>query len=299
MRKSLKIIFGFFLLIMAGGVYVPKATFAIHIIDGSYPDCPTTCTTANPGTCAKSEPGNCPSCGTTSGDCCSSIGAWQKYRASCKQTNEFMCDWAWVYDTQICSTADKCISGETGLRAGSCDCSYGGIYKTCCSGSTPVACQAYGIQDGTYPDEGVCPSGADTVFCGFGDHPACGAAACRVIPTLPPGTPTPTPAGDRCWCYESCDKNCKVNCKWQSAQPEGYAPCDTSCCQGGDIPDCQPSNCDFTCWSKCDYVECPCGEGCPCTVENRGSYGDFGLRYLGVLGGPPIEVVMVTLAYVI
>ena len=120
MEKNREITLIFFLLVLI--IFVefctPKITFATYIIDGAYLDCPTTCSSPDPGTCAKSEPWNCPSCGTTSDDCCQNIEPWQKYDAKCKQITAWECNWAWVYDTRICSTADKCIVGETGLRTG-------------------------------------------------------------------------------------------------------------------------------------------------------------------------------------
>ncbi|MCL6087774.1 MAG: hypothetical protein M1475_05130 [Actinobacteria bacterium] len=48
------------------------------------------------------------------------------------------------------------MSGENGLRAGSYDCYYGGLYKSCCRGSTAVQCINYCEQDGRYPPEGTC-----------------------------------------------------------------------------------------------------------------------------------------------
>lgn len=64
---------------------------------------------------------------------------------------------------KVCMTGDKCISGEKGLRYGTCNCSYGRIYKMCCRGPTPVRCIRYYKQDGHYPPEGTCPSGTRIV----------------------------------------------------------------------------------------------------------------------------------------
>ena len=111
------------------------------------------------------------------------------------------CIYEYGWHQQVCSTADTCVAGDTGLRPGICDASRGGcvvgsqIYKTCCDGTTPVACQG-GEHTGT------CGS-ATAKFCGFGSYPACGDAACASLggspaPTTPSGggtSPTPGSGG--------------------------------------------------------------------------------------------------------
>ncbi len=95
------------------------------------------------------------------------------------------CKYEYGWHQQVCSTADTCVAGERGLRPGICDASRGGcvvgeqIYKTCCDGTTPVACQG-GEHTGT------CGS-ATAQFCGFGNYPACGEEACATLA----GSPTP------------------------------------------------------------------------------------------------------------
>ena len=156
------------LLVFAGQA---EAFYIDGVGGASYPTSCSTCQAGtNPGACAKSEPGNCPSCGSSSDDCCVGISEWQKYRASCRLVNsEFeQCDWVWVYDTQICSTADTCRGG-IGLYPGYCDCSSGSdLYKTCCAddGSGPVSCTG-----GDH--SGVCPAGSHSVRCGDTGEP-CG-----------------------------------------------------------------------------------------------------------------------------
>ena len=82
---------------------------------------------------------------------------WTKYQC---QYSPGTCGWlgyCYVKLGPVCSTGDKCVPGETGLRPGYCDCGTSGpIYKTCCSGSTPVACNIYGVQDNYPPPEGTC-----------------------------------------------------------------------------------------------------------------------------------------------
>ncbi len=179
--------------------------------DDGPPACPlgyTGCARADPGTCARSAT-DCPSCGSTSGDCCGSASTWTKYVSECALVTIYECDWAWVKGPRICSTADKCIAGETGLRAGKCDCSYSSVqYKTCCNGASTNSCQAFSpSDDGKYPDEGVCPGG-QWVFCGQAGQPACGATACTGGPTNTPvagatATPTKAPA-----CVPEAGKTC-------------------------------------------------------------------------------------------
>ena len=110
-----------------------------------------------------------------SGDCGTACGfgnKWSKYYCNffygyCwahPGTEYYGC--IWFYECGSCSTADKCISGEKGLRYGDCDCgSYQSscCYKKCCKNVTnePVNCAKYPVgypwgQDGWYPNEGWC-----------------------------------------------------------------------------------------------------------------------------------------------
>jgi hypothetical protein len=96
-------------------------------------------------------------CGTP----CNCGSAWSQYDKQIGGSGDF-CEivkgitYHIVRVKDVCMTGDKCISGEKGLRYGTCDCGYGGIYKTCCSGSTPVNCNRYSVQDGIGLDEGTC-----------------------------------------------------------------------------------------------------------------------------------------------
>ncbi len=182
----------FFILALA----LPPTVSATPIWDGWYSDCSHTCEgpPPNPSTCWNgpniNDSGGC-------GTACGGGQPWSRYEAQCKnfsKPEDFEnCNYAWVRMGDVCSTGDKCIAGDTGLRAGNCNCGgVGGLYKTCCSGSTPVACQNYSVQDPFYPPEGTC-GGARAVRCGGPGEPACGAAACAA-PTATPG-PSPTPGG--------------------------------------------------------------------------------------------------------
>ncbi len=150
------------------------------------------CTQPSPGDCAKNV--SCPACGTTNNDCCNGGNAWTRYTADCRLVNSDYgkCNWVWATDVVVCSTGSKCIDGEKGLRAGHCDCSYGGLFKTCCDGNNKaVKCVKApdSLQDGEDPNEGACPSGSTEKPCS-GD--TCGTdAACQGGTT----SPTPTPTG--------------------------------------------------------------------------------------------------------
>lgn len=157
--------------------------------DGWYPT-PCNACSSQPPDCAIGPAGVCPhECGGASTTCCGQGDTWTKYTTSCRVVDsEYgLCDWVWVKGPRICSTGNKCVAGELGLRAGQCNCGYSqNIYKACCSGATAVACQNYAIQDGVYPNEGVCP-GAQ-VDCPSGNAALC----CSGGPTNTPG-PSPTP----------------------------------------------------------------------------------------------------------
>ncbi len=172
----------------------PPVAFGYPIWDdGWYPTPCSACAGSQPPDCAIGAAGVCPhQCGGASTACCGQGSTWTKYTTSCRVVNSDngLCDWVWVKGPRICSTGDKCVAGETGLRPGMCNCSFGAsIYKTCCNGPNPVACGQYFEQDGIDPPEGTCATnGGVAVPCGGANQPACGAAACS--------GPTPT-AGKR------------------------------------------------------------------------------------------------------
>ena len=203
-------------------VFVLPAHARVYI-DGQYDSCDYT---IDPDGCDDETPPKGDYCyngpnANDSGNCGTPCGAgepWSKYKAECKLIPEGdyggTCKWVYVKTQEyVCSTADKCIAGETGLRAGRCDCSYGGLYKICCNGATPVNCTNYSIQDPVDPPEGVCPAGAATVFCNIDGNPACSANDCAVYAntgntgggddggTTP--TPTPTPGSSGSGCFET------------------------------------------------------------------------------------------------
>ncbi len=141
-------------------------------------------------------------CCTSSGSCdsnCGSISQWTYCYGVCqKKANSDIsgaCLYQYRYAYRSCGTADSCIAPHPYLNAGRCDldgCTVGGIYKTCCNADgtgTTVNCQ-HGQFTGT------CPEGSITKLCGFGEHPACGAAACASL-AQPTATPTPS-----CTCTE-------------------------------------------------------------------------------------------------
>ena len=171
----------------------------------------------NPGTCAKSV--SCPACETSSGDCCPNVPSWTKWNARCVQIRTGLYSWAWVYDVFVCSTGDKCVPGETGLRPGYCDCSYGtSIYKYCCDANgNPEGCVNYYLQDGIYPPEGECPGGYLIDGVRVRSTPCTGLPAATSTP-VPGGQSTPvptTPLSPNPYCslgsIESCDSWIEVD----------------------------------------------------------------------------------------
>lgn len=174
----------------------PATILAAPIWDGYYGDCSYTCAppAPNPSECwngpSTSNTGNCGTVACGGGD------NWSHYETKCKNFSppgyDESCDYAWVKLGDVCSTANKCLDGETGLRTGQCDCGYGAMWKTCCSGTTPISCTQVD-NDGLFPWEGTCAGGVQK-DCGYDGHPPCGPEACTGGPTNTPG-PTPTPGG--------------------------------------------------------------------------------------------------------
>ncbi|MDO8619645.1 MAG: hypothetical protein Q7R49_06985 [Candidatus Daviesbacteria bacterium] len=107
--------------------------------------------------------------GTTScGQECDGGTTWSKFEYKDCHQDPFdetgqACVGVYNYSEQVCSTGDKCIAGETGLRAGSCTCgNYGATtYKYCCTTQgNSEACYSSGIAQDPYPpSEGQCPGG--------------------------------------------------------------------------------------------------------------------------------------------
>ncbi len=152
---------------------------------------------------------------TTCSDETACIGGntWSKYGlAGCfvdnfDVTNNY---WRYEYSTIVCSTGDKYNLGNPPVMdAGRCygsgvpgQCAVGGAYKTCCSGTTPVAASHFN-NDPFAPDEADCNGaylcgqsngGQTVVCCGLAGQPACGQAACNTLGTPEPtATPAPTP----------------------------------------------------------------------------------------------------------
>lgn len=173
------------------------------------PDCGT-CIGPNPGTCAKSV--DCPSCSTTSAGCCGdSTPYWSKWKATCKvvEPDIGLCKYIWEYDQFVCSTGDKCVPDETGLRSGYCSCSYGSTYKYCCDTSgNEEECINYYLQDDIFPPEGVCPGGYLIDGNRVRSSPCTG-------PQLPTNTPipgqptnTPVPTNEPTYCTRCSDAGC-------------------------------------------------------------------------------------------
>lgn len=252
----------------------------------SKPTCPDT-SGCNTGPCFNSASAGSTDCGTA----CDGGNAWSKYSYSniCYLESTSIdpgtgqtinrCRPVYSYDSAVYSTADKCSDGsnsppsEPYLRAGRCDGSIGGIYKTCCSNTSPSyvsssSCVAVTPASGapTPPMDGVCPGGTHSVQCGFGGLPSCGQEACG---PLPPPPPPPPPAGCNCSYPEDCTTTdgragtwwcggindggtcrydggaCQPNCTTCIASAEGGSQCGQNGCQTSLGETC--SNCPRDC----------------------------------------------------
>lgn len=147
------------------------------------------------------------------------------------------CTPVYVVSGQTCSTADKYNgspdfpSGDlTEARYGSCDCSAGNIFKTCCNGTSPYDTYNYTAATGqgnpNHPDAAC--AGTSFPQCGSAGLPACGAAACA-------GPPTPTPQTTITY---TCNQNA------QCVQITNGQPING---QYANDPTCGGTNCNSTC----------------------------------------------------
>src|SRR3989338_8228086 len=135
---------------------------------------------------------------------------WGKYTSTeCVSQDGLTCGVWYVKATNFCSTADKYnASYPPTMKQGLCECQQGSIYKTCCSGSTPVNANILDSDNGIPPSEAGCGSNT-TVMClgglgvtcsdyGFSDggstgqpnsyctNQPCGTSACQAISPPPP-----------------------------------------------------------------------------------------------------------------
>ena len=226
-----------------------------------------------PGECANSQ--NSGNCGLPT---CTGGQAWMKYELTCvykELTGEY--NGYYQQGGAVCSIADKCDDGNGNrigpyLRTGFCNCTAGGIYKTCCSNSSPSyvsggSCMQVSADNTNPPYEGVCPGGTHSVQCGFGGNPSCGQEACG---PLPPPPPPPPPAGCNCTYPEDCTTTdgragtwvcggksdggvckyddsgaCQPNCTTCIASAEGGSSCGRNGCETGRGETC--SNCPRDC----------------------------------------------------
>lgn len=160
------------------------------------------CTDQKPPPCSTQGNGACNNACTSSCDCANQANtqSWAKYNAVCiKIPGAFgKCDWAWSYTNASCSTSDKCtsVANNPYLNYGTCSCTAGNIYKTCCNSNGTLSsqsCVQYAGDSTNPPWEGNCPSGTTIVACNVPDCTvftnagykcttgACGASACSVL----------------------------------------------------------------------------------------------------------------------
>jgi len=230
-RNKLSAFLVFLLLFFIVGIFVPLKVHALLL-----------CGELTKNFVCNNGPNNNDSngCGTA----CGCGQPWSKNRIGPEVSGDYCkplggLPWYYIKIDDICSTGDKCISGEKGLRAGSCNCSYGGLYKTCCSGSTPVNCNNYSVQDNRYPPEGTCApntyvygtSCPSTPGPTSGPEPTSGPGPTSgPKPTSPPSGPTPTPGPTSPSGPASCNpvgQACSPAGAWstsQSSKHYGFGP---------------------------------------------------------------------------
>lgn len=242
---------------------------------------------------------------TTCGDTCPAGNGgqvWTRYQyATCyldpnsSITDPNCINW-YSFLSNACSTGDKCgdASGNnTGpyLNAGLCDCSVGGQYKTCCSGSvvSSNSCVQQ-IPQGPYPPyNGVCPSGTTTVPCGTDpsiysamgySYPtggvSCGTPACQLFLGTP--TPSPTGTGYNCVNNSSCQastngpgtystlSNCQAACGTSCPTYAPPAPTGTFSCPYGTT--CTAQGTAQTVQTACSPTNSQCSPNCSITCTD-------------------------------
>src|SRR3989344_257193 len=110
--------------------------------------CPSTSCTG-PTPCWNNESVGVSNCGTP----CANGFSWSKYLwTECRSYDVGLnCGEWYTRSANVCSSGDKYDSSWTPvMKSGWCNCAVGGSYKTCCSGSTPVAARQLSV-DSTNP----------------------------------------------------------------------------------------------------------------------------------------------------
>lgn len=205
---------------------------------------------------------SCGDCGSQTSECCS-LGAqpYTKYTVTCSvgvswdSIRGYNIDIITVnlnyVSNDICSIGDKCISGEIGLRSGSCTCGVysSSIYKYCCDATTGESVGCIGSNwDGQYPPEGSCPGGSYTPSQGV-----VGGYYTSWSPCVPKNTCTGT-----CYVkYTSSQTACSGFNAGSSVYTEASGSCGVSdqlCCNMGSVACTSPND------SRCN-------DGDPCTDD--------------------------------
>lgn len=181
--------------------------------------------------------------------CVGASATWTKYnRAGCfLDDNTGIPTWVYDYSSVVCSTGDKCVSGETGLRSGQCDCGYSSSdYKYCCdSTGTPEACIQSGTQDTSYPPEGQCPGGYIV------DGSRVRDSSCVPITITPTPSPSPgvcqwgscaPPNATQCWGATTFQQTCQSTTSgWCWSAPSACSQSGYACTGGQCLPTAPPT----------------------------------------------------------
>lgn len=282
-----------------------EKSFAYPIDDsgGAYAVC-STCLGSPPADCSISQAGSCNVCTPGgSSDCCSSGSPWTKYQAVCVNLDpeSVTCSYVWVVASQVCATADKCVTSDGPyLRAGFCSCATGGIYKVCCNntggGVAGGACVQVSNDGIDPPWEGICPAGSYSVF-------GSDASACPVAATP---TPTPAPCTNTCATSISPGSNCSYNSggdAWCQDQPNGNQDAYCWNCSGG-APTSTPTGPTATSTPTPTSVSCGSGQqscgswGCiPSCAQCNGSWPPYYPPSCAGGGGSGCEGIGATCGY--
>ncbi|MFA7715023.1 MAG: fibronectin type III domain-containing protein, partial [Candidatus Paceibacterota bacterium] len=225
-------------------------------------------------------PSNTDSGGCGNGIACNEGNPWKQYIRIewCNKDNACCFN---IYG-DLCSTGDKCIPGEKGLRAGDCNCGTfsPSIYKACCSGSTPFSCikSANFFQDNFSPDEGQCPENAPETEYGVTSCPA--SASCTSCQYKSgnacfnncPGTDT------SCGCTSGSCINCNIldgwynsgstyygcdgnnRCTYQNQEYRNYSCSETSCTYSVTNTQTLKSGCAYNASCVAGSNECSSGQ---------------------------------------
>lgn len=232
LEKAIKTIYLAFLILIGLTILFPNQIFAISIPDGGTPFCRSIagCVPLDAGAqCCG--PGGCPELGADN------PGPWSGYSWVLWQCQDTRCNTYQTKASYSCYSGDICRTGfpqgDSFLESGICNasgqtvnCSAGGTYKQCCTGTyatgslRPEICTGQTVQDG----QGVIG------YCDVGSSSACGTSGgggyivCSGDPaygTCKAGSQPPPPPSDICSRPTSLPPPNTVSCAGKQPCPAG------------------------------------------------------------------------------